>query len=215
MGDPLFMLRNYYLIGAYNAAINEASDIEGLPAPVQVEKDAYVYRSYIELGSHDVRRRVWGSRGPRDCGGRQEALALCRRRRRRRRERNGARARVPPAPPPRPPINQLPSRPDLQTNKQTHINTHKRTKRKQLVISEIADTAPIGLRAVKLLAQVRGGALPAADALAALAEWREQDVAGAARDPHVLLVSGALHAAEGNHVEALKACNSGPQTLEM
>lgn len=55
MADPLFMLRNYYLIGAYNAAINEASDIEGLPAPVQVEKDAYVYRSYIELGSHDVR----------------------------------------------------------------------------------------------------------------------------------------------------------------
>lgn len=54
MGDPLFMLRNYYLIGAYNAAINEASDLEGLPAPVQVEKDAYVYRSYIELGSHDV-----------------------------------------------------------------------------------------------------------------------------------------------------------------
>lgn len=54
MGDPLFMLRNYWLIGAYNAAINEASDIEGLAAPVQVEKDAYVYRSYIELGSHDV-----------------------------------------------------------------------------------------------------------------------------------------------------------------
>jgi hypothetical protein len=48
-----------------------------------------------------------------------------------------------------------------------------------------------------------------------LSEWREQDLAGAARDPHVLLVCGALHAAEGNHVEALKACNSGPQTLEM
>lgn len=62
---------------------------------------------------------------------------------------------------------------------------------------------------------MRGGRLPAADALATLSEWREQDLAGAARDPHVLLVCGALHAAEGNHVEALKACNAGPQTLEM
>jgi hypothetical protein len=87
--------------------------------------------------------------------------------------------------------------------------------KQQLVINEIADTAPIGLRAVKLLAQVRGGRASAEDALATLGEWREQDLAGAARDPHVLLVSGALHAAEGNHVEALKACNSGPQTLEM
>jgi hypothetical protein len=69
MGDPLFMLRNYYLIGAYNAAINEASDLEGLPAPLQVEKDAYVYRSYIELGSHDVSCFKRGSGGGPERGG--------------------------------------------------------------------------------------------------------------------------------------------------
>lgn len=100
-------------------------------------------------------------------------------------------------------------------NRQPPAAKTKNYNKPQLVINEIADTAPIGLRAVKLFAQARGGAVTAEAALATLSEWREGDVAGAARDPHVLLVAGALHASGGNHVEALKACNAGPQTLEM
>lgn len=52
--DPLFAVKNYYFIGAYNNAINEASDFEGLSESEQLERDSYVYRSYIALGSYDV-----------------------------------------------------------------------------------------------------------------------------------------------------------------
>jgi hypothetical protein len=52
--DILFAVRNNFYIGAYNNAINEASDIEGLSEAEQTERDVYVYRSYIALGSHDV-----------------------------------------------------------------------------------------------------------------------------------------------------------------
>lgn len=52
--DVLFAVRNNFFIGAYNNAINEASDIEGLSEAEQTERDVYVYRSYIALGSHDV-----------------------------------------------------------------------------------------------------------------------------------------------------------------
>lgn len=50
----LFAVRNNFYIGAYNNAINEASDIEGLSEAEQTERDVYVYRSYIALGSHDL-----------------------------------------------------------------------------------------------------------------------------------------------------------------
>eukprot|EP00877_Chromochloris_zofingiensis_P004225 jgi/Chrzof1/13803/Cz08g13010.t1 len=52
--DPLFAVKNYYFIGAYNNAINEASDFEGLSESEQLERDSYVYRSYIALGSYDL-----------------------------------------------------------------------------------------------------------------------------------------------------------------
>jgi len=52
--DVLFAVRNNFYIGAYNNAINEASDMEGLSEAEQTERDIYVYRSYIALGSHDV-----------------------------------------------------------------------------------------------------------------------------------------------------------------
>lgn len=52
--DILFAVRNNFYIGAYNNAINEASDMEGLSEAEQTERDVYVYRSYIALGSHDV-----------------------------------------------------------------------------------------------------------------------------------------------------------------
>ena len=53
--DILFAVRNSFYLGAYNNAINEASDLEGLTDAEQTEKDALVYRSYIALGSYDVR----------------------------------------------------------------------------------------------------------------------------------------------------------------
>lgn len=52
--DILFVVKNNFYIGAYNNAINEASDLEGLSDAEQTEKDIFVYRSYIALGSHDV-----------------------------------------------------------------------------------------------------------------------------------------------------------------
>jgi coatomer subunit epsilon len=53
--DVLFGVRNAFYIGAYNQAINEASELTGLSDAEQTERDVLVYRSYIELGSQDVR----------------------------------------------------------------------------------------------------------------------------------------------------------------
>ena len=52
--DLLFAVRNNYYIGAYQSAIAEASDLEGLDTESKVERDSYVYRAYIELGSYEV-----------------------------------------------------------------------------------------------------------------------------------------------------------------
>jgi hypothetical protein len=55
--DVLFGVKNNFYIGAYNNAINEASDLQGLTEAEQTEKDVFVYRSYIAIGSHDVSAR--------------------------------------------------------------------------------------------------------------------------------------------------------------
>lgn len=52
--DLLFAVRNNFYLGAYQHAISEASDLEGLAEQEKVERDLFVYRSYIELGSHEV-----------------------------------------------------------------------------------------------------------------------------------------------------------------
>ena len=56
MGDVLFSVRNLFYLGSYQGAINEAQDIEGLSDTESVERDVFVYRSYIALGSAQVRR---------------------------------------------------------------------------------------------------------------------------------------------------------------
>lgn len=56
--DLLFTVRNSFYLGAYQSAIAEASDLEGLSDLERVERDCYVYRSYIELGSFEVRLAV-------------------------------------------------------------------------------------------------------------------------------------------------------------
>ncbi len=57
--DLLFSLRNHFYLGAYQAAIAEASDLEGLAEAEKIERDCYVYRSYIELGSYEVSAILW------------------------------------------------------------------------------------------------------------------------------------------------------------
>lgn len=52
--DPLFSVKNAFYIGAFNTAINEAADLDGLTEAQQIERDMLVYRSYIALGSHEV-----------------------------------------------------------------------------------------------------------------------------------------------------------------
>ena len=54
----LFTVRNHFYLGAYQAAIAEASDLEDLTDAEKVERDIYVYRAYIELGSYEVGMRV-------------------------------------------------------------------------------------------------------------------------------------------------------------
>lgn len=53
--DLLFAVRNSFYVGAYQAAINEASDLtEGLSPIEEQERDCLVYRSYIGLGQYDI-----------------------------------------------------------------------------------------------------------------------------------------------------------------
>jgi Coatomer epsilon subunit len=57
-GDPdlLFTVRNHFYLGGFQHAISEASDLEGLSESERVERDFFVYRSYIELGSYEVEK---------------------------------------------------------------------------------------------------------------------------------------------------------------
>ena len=52
--DLLFTVRNNFYLGSYQHAISEASDLEGLTEQEKVDRDLFVYRSYIELGSFEV-----------------------------------------------------------------------------------------------------------------------------------------------------------------
>ncbi|GLU17483.1 hypothetical protein SLE2022_338490 [Rubroshorea leprosula] len=51
--DHLFNLRNFFYLGAYQAAINN-SDLPHLSPDDAVERDCLVYRSYIALGSYQL-----------------------------------------------------------------------------------------------------------------------------------------------------------------
>lgn len=51
--DVLFPLRNNFYLGAFQAAINE-SNVRNLSDADAVEKDSFVYRSYIALGQYQV-----------------------------------------------------------------------------------------------------------------------------------------------------------------
>jgi hypothetical protein len=53
--DLLWTTRNAFYVGAHVAAIAEAADLEGLGPAACVERDTYVARCYVELGSYEVR----------------------------------------------------------------------------------------------------------------------------------------------------------------
>mmetsp|Transcript_22135 Transcript_22135/g.54794 ORF Transcript_22135/g.54794 Transcript_22135/m.54794 type:complete len:291 (-) Transcript_22135:308-1180(-) len=54
MGDLLFPVYNNFFIGAYQVAINEAADLQGLSDTEATERDCYTYRAYIALGSYQL-----------------------------------------------------------------------------------------------------------------------------------------------------------------
>ena len=64
MGDALFAVHNNFHIGAYQAAINAGADLSDLGETEATERDAFVYRAYIALGSHQARAGCRVARGP-------------------------------------------------------------------------------------------------------------------------------------------------------
>ncbi|PNH09840.1 Coatomer subunit epsilon-1, partial [Tetrabaena socialis] len=54
MADPLFNVRNSFYLGAFNNVINEAADLDHLSDQETIERDCFVYRSYIALGSYEL-----------------------------------------------------------------------------------------------------------------------------------------------------------------
>jgi len=52
--DQLFELRNLFLVGNYQAAINAGLSLGSLPERVQVERDVLIYRSYIAKGDYAI-----------------------------------------------------------------------------------------------------------------------------------------------------------------
>lgn len=54
MGDKLFAIRNNFYLGGFQHCISECSQATGLTDSERIERDVFLYRSYIELGTYDV-----------------------------------------------------------------------------------------------------------------------------------------------------------------
>lgn len=52
--DELYTLRNLFWLGNFQQAINEATGLHRLPASMAVEKEEFVYRSYLALGQYNI-----------------------------------------------------------------------------------------------------------------------------------------------------------------
>lgn len=52
--DELFTLRNHFWLGSYQQAIAEGSGLGRLPDNLRMERDEFIYRSYIALGQHSI-----------------------------------------------------------------------------------------------------------------------------------------------------------------
>ena len=53
MDDELFQVKNYFYLGNYQKAVNEAS--QGFSEGCKTELDCLIYRSYVGMGNHGVR----------------------------------------------------------------------------------------------------------------------------------------------------------------
>lgn len=52
--DDLYTLRNFFWLGHYQLAINEANRLNRLPNALAIEKDEFVYRCYLALGQYNI-----------------------------------------------------------------------------------------------------------------------------------------------------------------
>lgn len=52
--DDLFTLRNHFWLGSYQLAIAEGSGLGRLPDSLRVERDEFIYRSYLALGQYSI-----------------------------------------------------------------------------------------------------------------------------------------------------------------
>lgn len=52
--DDLFTLRNHFWLGSYQLAIAEGSGLGRLPESLRVERDEFIYRSYLALGQYSI-----------------------------------------------------------------------------------------------------------------------------------------------------------------
>lgn len=52
--DDLFTLRNHFWLGSYQLAIAEGSGLGRLPDSLRIERDEFIYRSYVALGQYSI-----------------------------------------------------------------------------------------------------------------------------------------------------------------
>ncbi|CAM9999129.1 unnamed protein product [Discosporangium mesarthrocarpum] len=52
--DELFTLRNHFWLGSYQLAIAEGSGLGRLPDNLRIERDEFIYRSYLALAQYSV-----------------------------------------------------------------------------------------------------------------------------------------------------------------
>ena len=52
--DELYTLRNFFWSGNFQQAINEANGLKKLQPHLVIEKDEFLYRSYLALGQHQL-----------------------------------------------------------------------------------------------------------------------------------------------------------------
>ncbi len=77
MGDPLFRLRSAFHTGAYNTVVNEGSNLSNLSDKDAIERDCFVYRSYIAQGSYEVRSRLSGAEARARLAWCRDSNAVC------------------------------------------------------------------------------------------------------------------------------------------
>ena len=76
MADPLFSVRNNFYLGSFNTVLNDAADIENVSELEAIERDVFIYRSYIALGSFEVRMILIREIQARVC--QRQCLPCCR-----------------------------------------------------------------------------------------------------------------------------------------